>query len=113
MARGLGLLSLVASLAIAGYILNAQLSTQSKTRKQQSQLVTMAQETGANVALQQAATALDQEHAINGTFAGATLGGFGVTLVRADTSSYCVQTSSNGQLFHLAGPGGTATPGSC
>jgi len=65
------------------------------------------------VTFQQASVALEQSHALNGTYAGVSLGGFGVTLVRADASSYCVQSGSGQSLMHLAGPGGAPAAGAC
>jgi hypothetical protein len=46
---------------------------------------------------------------VNGTYAGASLAGFGVTLARADASSYCMQAHGS----HLAGPGGVVQSGPC
>jgi hypothetical protein len=36
-----------------------------------------------------------------------------MTLVRADASSYCVQTVSGTLVEHLAGPGGVPAAGLC
>lgn len=57
--------------------------------------------------LQAAATALEFSHRASGTYAGATPEG--VTLVWADMFRYCIETGGH----HLAGPGGTPTPGAC
>jgi hypothetical protein len=46
------------------------------------------------------------------TYAGAQMPP-GLTLVRADEASYCVQLSDGGPVSHLQGPGGTATAGPC
>ena len=62
---------------------------------------------------EQAQAQLEQQHALNGTYAGTSLAGFGVTLVRADASTYCIQTGSSGSTTHLAGPGGAAAAGPC
>jgi hypothetical protein len=61
------------------------------------------------VTFQQAQSALEDFRALNSTYAGASLAGFGVTLVRADASSYCIQAGGS----HLSGPGGTVQPGGC
>src|SRR5436309_8698673 len=113
MTRGLGLLSLVVSLAVGAYLLSAEMATQSRAKAKDAQLVNMAQDAAASTTLQQAAAALDQSRALNGSYAGANLAGFGVTLVRADASSYCLQTVSHASVFHLAGPGGTPGRGAC
>jgi hypothetical protein len=61
-----------------------------------------------------AATQLELYHAENATYAGATVPpSFGVTLVRADAASYCLQAGVGGAVQHFAGPGGTATAGPC
>ena len=38
---------------------------------------------------------------------------FGVTLVRADAASYCLQTGVGGSAQHFSGPGGASAAGSC
>jgi hypothetical protein len=52
---------------------------------------------------------LQQWYQAHGTYAGANPGVPGVTLVRADGNSWCLQTAS----AHEAGPNGTPTPGGC
>ncbi len=59
-----------------------------------------------------AQASLDAQHTATGSYAGATVQP-PITLVRADTSSYCVQFEQGPVLQHLAGPGGTPTPGAC
>jgi hypothetical protein len=113
MTRGLAFVGLVVSLAIGAYLFAQGSATHSPASKQGAHVVNMAEDAAAATALQQASSAVDQNHALNGTYAGANLAGFGVTLVRADASGYCIQTGSNGSLFHLAGPGGTSAPGPC
>ena len=107
MARGVGLLSLVVALVAAAYMVSAQLSPtsqQSATRE-----IAQARQTAAGVKLEQGAFAIEQFHALNGTYAATTLGHLGVKLVRADASSYCLQDGNE----HEVGPGGTPQPGSC
>ena len=113
MTRGLGLVSLVVSLGIGAYLFAHQTSTRSPGGNERAHVVSVAEDAAAATALQQASTALDQSHALNGSYAGASLAGFGVTLVRADAAGYCIQTTSNGSVFHLAGPGGTIAAGAC
>jgi hypothetical protein len=107
MARALGTVSLRVTLVVIGWMLTAQQSGSS--RKQETQAIDQAQATANGVAFEQAQAQLEQQHALNGTYAGTSLAGFGVTLVRADTSKYCIQNAG----AHLAGPGGTATAGPC
>jgi hypothetical protein len=107
MVRGLSLLSLLVALLVGGWLLTAQRS--SPNRATATRAVDEAQQAASGIVFQQAQAQLDAFHALNGTYAGASLAGFGVTLARADASSYCMQTASS----HLAGPGGTASAGPC
>jgi hypothetical protein len=107
MVRGISLLSLLVALLVGGWLLTAQHS--SPSRATATQAVDEAQQAANGVAFQQAQAQLEQFRALNGTYAGASLAGFGVTLARADAGSYCIQTAT----AHLAGPGGAATPGTC
>jgi Tfp pilus assembly protein PilE len=108
MARGIGLLLLVVPLVVGVYLLSAQFS-RSPSRARAAQDVKRAQRTADAVKLQQASFGLEQFHALNGTYAAASIGSFGVKLARADESSYCIETPN----AHLAGPNGTAAPGPC
>ncbi|HSB40156.1 MAG TPA: hypothetical protein VLD13_13790 [Gaiellaceae bacterium] len=107
MARGLSLVSLLVALLVGGWLLTAQHSGPSRATA--ARAVGEAQQAADGVAFQQAQAQLEQFHALNGTYAGASLAGFGVRLVRADAGSYCIQTST----AHLAGPGGAAAAGPC
>jgi Tfp pilus assembly protein PilE len=107
MVRGLGFVSLLVTLVVVGWMLTAQQSGSS--RKQETRAVDQAQVTANGVVFEQAQAQLEQQHALNGTYAGTSLGGFGVTLVRADAGSYCIQNAT----AHLAGPGGAAATGPC
>lgn len=107
MVRGLSLLSLLVALLVGGWLLTAQQS--SPSRETATQAIDEAQGAAAGIAFQQAQPQLEQFHALNGTYAGASLAGFGVTLAQADAGSYCIQTAT----AHLAGPGGTAAAGRC
>jgi Tfp pilus assembly protein PilE len=108
MARGVGLLSLVVALAAAAYLMSGQLST-TTSQKSANAEITKARQTAAGVKLEQGAFAIEQFHALNGTYAATTLGHLGVKLVRADASSYCLQAGNE----HLAGPGGSPAAGPC
>src|SRR4051794_23535249 len=105
MARAFGMVSLLLIVVVIGWMLTAQQSATS--RKQRTQEVDRAQATGSGVAFQQAQAQLEQQHALNGTYAGTSLAGFGVTLARADANTYCIQDAT----AHLAGPGGAAATG--
>ena len=106
MARAFGTVLLLLTLVVIAWMMTVQSGS---SRKQQTQAVDRAQATANGVAFEQAQAQLEQQHALNGTYAGTSLAGFGVTLVRADASTYCIQNAA----AHLAGPGGTAATGPC
>jgi hypothetical protein len=61
-----------------------------------------------------AATELEAFHTENATYAGATLPpAFGVSLVRADVASYCLQAGAGASVQHFIGPGGPTAAGPC
>jgi len=105
-ARAFGTVLLLLTLVVIAWMMTVQSGS---SRKQQTQAVDRAQATANGVAFEQAQAQLEQQHALNGTYAGTSLAGFGVTLVRADASTYCIQNAT----AHLAGPGGTAATGPC
>jgi hypothetical protein len=112
--RIFGFVALFAALAVGAFLF-ASSSKQEGPTSSQAQTV----EQQANAALgsanfQGAATQLEAEKATNGTYEGASLPpSFGVTLVRADASSYCIQTGTGSALEHETGPGGSPQPGPC
>jgi hypothetical protein len=59
-----------------------------------------------------AETNLQTQRGTTGSYVGAPMPD-GITLVRADAASYCVQLSGPGAVAHLQGPGGTASDGPC
>jgi hypothetical protein len=107
MVRGLSLVSVLLALLVGGWLLTAQQS--SPSRATATQAIDNAQQAGDGIAFQQAQAELEQFRSLNGTYAGASLAGFGVTLARADAGSYCIQTAT----AHVAGPGGAAAAGPC
>ena len=107
MVRGLSLVSVLLALLVGGWLLTAQES--SPSRATATQAIDGAQQAGDGIAFQQAQAELEQFRSLNGTYAGASLAGFGVTLARADAGSYCIQTAT----AHVAGPGGAAAAGPC
>ena len=107
MVRGLSLVSVLVALLVGGWLLTAQQS--SPSRSTATQAIDEAQQAADGIAFQQAQAELEQFRSLNGTYAGASLAGFGVTLARADSGSYCIQTAT----AHVAGPGGAAAAGPC
>lgn len=111
--RSLGVVSLLASLALAGWLVTAQMKREGPAAKSASTAIAQATSAATTLTFRQAETALEQARSLNGTYAGADLAGFGVTLVRADASSYCIQASQGSTLSHESGPGGAPTAGPC
>jgi hypothetical protein len=112
--RSLGLVSLLAALAIGGWLFFAQAREAGPT----SELGERAQaQAGAHVVaanFQSAAPILQAHHAETGTYAGAVVPpNLGITLVRADGASYCLQAGTGGAVQHVVGPGGSPAPGLC
>jgi hypothetical protein len=110
--RSLGLVSLLAALALGGYLATQQMKSTGPSSPTSSRAIDQAGGEVSTLNLQQAALALEQFRAESGSYAGAALGGFAVQLARADAASYCVQTLRS-PVSHLAGPGGTPAPGAC
>lgn len=106
MIRLLGVVSLLVSLAAAGWLLSAQLRT---TERELPAAATTAANTAASVNLQQAASALESAKGFGGTYADVDVSGFGVRIVTADAAGYCIEAGD----LHVAGPGGAPSPGSC
>src|SRR5690349_1176946 len=106
MARGVPLLSLVIALLVGAFLWSGRTGGSSTSSNRQ---IEQAQQAASALTFQQAQSALEDFRAVNGTYAGAALSGFGVTLARADAASYCIQAGAS----HVAGPGGTVQPGAC
>jgi len=113
MGRAVGIVSLVLGTLVIGLMMSWQSWRSSSDRKSASAEIARAAQTAAEVKLQQAAFAVEQFHALNGTYAASSLGGLGVRLARADASSYCLESGTGATLVHLAGPGGTPSAGAC
>jgi hypothetical protein len=106
MARAISLVSLLVTLLVVGWMLTAQ---HGANDRKTSQEIAQAEQSASGVSFQQAQTELEAHHALDGTYAGASLGGFGVTLARAETGSYCIQDATS----HLDGPSGAVAAGPC
>ena len=68
--------------------------------------------TTSSAAFTGAAASLEVHRRATGSFAGARLAA-GMTLVRADAASYCVQTQVGAAVQHLVGPGSSPAAGAC
>jgi hypothetical protein len=114
-ARGLGLISLIVTLAAVGVLLSSQLGGQSApTQPQQNRAVAEANAAAAGLTAAQAERQLVAYQAEHATYAGAALTGLsGVTILRADASSFCLQLTTTSGVLYDAGPGGTPTTQHC
>ena len=112
MTRSLGLVVLVLSLAIGGYLLAQQAKTEGPTstvaQQAEAQAAVAASASSFNAALPE----LQAWFTDHGTYAGATLdAGYGVVVARADGTSFCLQTADG--AAHEVGPGGSPAAGAC
>ena len=113
-ARGLGLVTLLIGLVLVGLLWARDASQNGPTSQNAQRVETQAEQVSAAVNFGTAAVQLEAYRAENGTYAGASLPpSFGVQLVRADASSYCLQSGATPPVQHLAGPGGRAVSGPC
>jgi len=116
MTRGLGLISLLLSLAICGMLYSTQLngSSSKPSSPQQNRVVQEANSAAAGMTAMQAERELAAYQAEHGTFVGAAVTDIsGVTVLHADLTTFCLQISSNGGLLYDAGPGGTPSRTRC
>ena len=114
MGRAFGLISIVCSLTLVAimWALTMQHSgpTSATTKKaeQDATAAVSALNFGA------AATELEAFHAENATYAGAALPpAYGVTFVRGDAASYCLQAGVGASVQHFNGPSGAPAAGPC
>jgi hypothetical protein len=114
MGRGLGLGSLIGALAIVAGLWMLMARETGPTSKRVKQAEAEATAAAGSINFSQAALELEAHRLENGTYAGATLApAFGVTLARADASSYCLQAGTGATVEHFTGPGGTPAAGPC
>jgi hypothetical protein len=109
MTRIVGLVSLLAALAVCGWLVTSQMRSAGVTESGGITATQIAADTASAASLAQAALALETAKATAGTYAGAVVPVAGVSLARADAEAYCLQTAG----LHLVGPGGAPAPGPC
>jgi hypothetical protein len=111
---GLGIVSLLLALVLGGALWAMNVSHAGPTSEPAQRAETQAQQVAAVANFGQAAIQLETFHAENGTYVGSALPpSYGVSLVRADASSYCLQMGTGAAVQHLVGPGGQPAAGSC
>jgi hypothetical protein len=112
--RSLGLVSLVAALAIGGWLYTQHAKQTGPTSDLAQQARSDASSAVATANFQAAAPELQGWFSEHGTYDGATLSpGYNVVVRRADASSYCLESGSGSTVQHLNGPGGAVQPGPC
>ena len=114
MGRAFGLISIVASLALVAILWALTMQHSGPTSATAKKAESDATAAVSSLNFTAAATQLEVYHAEKATYAGATVPpSFGVTLVRADAASYCLQTGVGGSAQHFSGPGGASAAGPC
>jgi hypothetical protein len=112
--RGLGLVVVLCSLVIVGVLMAMNLSQNGPTSKSAERAETEAMAAVGTANFAQAGTELEAYRAEHETYAGAVLPpSFGVALVRADSTTYCLQAGVGGAVQHFVGPAGPAAGGPC
>ena len=114
MTRSLGLVAVVCSLAVVAILMAMNMRQAGPTSDTARDAQAQGSAAVGTINFTQAGTELAAFHAENGTYAGAVVpSSFGVTLVRADALSYCLQSGLGTLTQHFAGPSGPAAPGPC
>ena len=112
--RIFGLVSLVCSLAIVGVLMMLSMSHDGPSSNDTKRAEAQASAAVGSLNFTGAATELEAYKSENATYAGAVLPpSFGVTVVRADAATYCLQAGVGGAVQHFVGPGGTPASGPC
>lgn len=105
---------MVCSLAIVAALMALNMSQNGPTSKSSKRAEAQATAAVGSLNFTGAATELEAYKAEHATYAGAVLPpAFGVTVVRADAASYCLQAGVGGTVQHFTGPGGTPAAGPC
>ncbi len=107
MARVFGYVFMLAVLAVGGYLALKAAQDTGPTSPQAQQAQDAANQVSASINLQQATPVMEAWFNETGTYVGAQSQlppTFGVTLVRADKFSYCLQAGSGANVQHMNGP---------
>jgi len=105
--RLFGYVFMLAALAVGGYLVFKAAEDTAPTSANQQQLEDSANQVSASINLQQATPAMEAWFSSTGTYVGAQAQlppSFGVTLVRADKFSYCLQAGTGANVQHMNGP---------
>jgi len=105
---------MVCSLAIVAVLMAVSMGHNGPTSKSTKRAEAQATAAVGSLNFTGAATELEAYKSEHATYAGAVLPpAFGVTVVRADASTYCLQAGVGGTVQHFIGPGGTPAAGPC
>jgi hypothetical protein len=114
MGRAFGLISIVCSLALVAVLWALTMQHSGPTSSTAKKAEADATAAVSSINFTAAAPELEAYRAEHGTYAGAALSpGFGVTLVRADAASYCLQSGLGTSVQHFTGPNGATAGGPC
>jgi len=106
----MGLPLLLVALAVGGFLFVKQSQSVGPTSSVATQAETQAADAASATNFDAAAPTLQAWFADHATYAGVTLPpAYGVTVVRADATSFCLQSGAE----HEIGPGGQPLPGPC
>jgi hypothetical protein len=112
MTRSFGLVFLLISLAVGGYLFAQQSKSEGPASTVAQRAETQAVVAASATSFDAAAPELQAWFADHGTYAGVSLPpAFGLTVVRGDATSYCLQDPAG--TMHETGPGGSPAPGPC
>jgi hypothetical protein len=101
-------------LALVGALWGMDARKNGPTSQNAQRVEAQGQQVSAAVNFGSAAIQLQAYEAENGTYVGASLPpSFGVRLVRADATSYCLEAGTGPAMQHVIGPGGTPATGPC
>ena len=114
MSRTFGLVATVCSLAIVAVLMAMNMQQSGPTSPTARKAEDQATAAVGTINFTQAATELAAFQAEHGSYMGAALPpSFGVTLVRADAASYCLESGASASVQHFTGPAGPAVAGPC
>jgi len=114
MGRAFGIVAMICSLAIVAALMALNMSHNGPTAKSTKRAESDATAAVGSLNFTGGATELEAYKAEHATYAGAVLPpAFGVTVMRADAVSYCLQAGVGGTVQHFVGPGGAPAAGPC
>jgi len=114
MGRAFGLISIVCSLSLVAILMALNMQHNGPTSSTAKRAEAAGTAAVASMNFTGAATEIEAFHAENETYAGVVLPpAFGVTVVRADAASYCLQAGVGTSVQHFTGPGGVPAAGPC